>query len=228
MIFIPYTYLVGWSQLDTWYYGVRYAKDCNPSELWKTYFTSSKYVEDFRARYGEPDIIEIRKTFDNVDSARIWEHKVLKRMNVVLNEKFLNKTDNISISPDVWSGKTHSPKTKRKLSLLASKRTGELNPFFGKTHSEETKNKIREANIGKTMPSFAGFSHSEESKKKISESSKGHKKPESMKRTLSILKKGVPRPTVTCPYCSKVGATGIMHRWHFDNCKSSPRNSGNS
>lgn len=25
--------------------------------------------------------------------------------------------------------------------------------------------------------------------------------------------------TVTCPYCNKTGGLGIMHRWHFDNCK---------
>jgi hypothetical protein len=25
--------------------------------------------------------------------------------------------------------------------------------------------------------------------------------------------------TVTCPYCNKAGGLGIMHRWHFNNCK---------
>ena len=25
--------------------------------------------------------------------------------------------------------------------------------------------------------------------------------------------------TVTCPHCNKSGGLGIMHRWHFNNCK---------
>ena len=37
----------GWSNFNKWYYGVRYSKNCNPSEFWVTYFTSSKYVNDF-------------------------------------------------------------------------------------------------------------------------------------------------------------------------------------
>ena len=63
---IPYTYLIGWSKLNKYYYGVRYAKNCHPSDLWTKYFTSSKYVKQFREENGEPDIIEIRKTFSNI------------------------------------------------------------------------------------------------------------------------------------------------------------------
>lgn len=43
-----YTYLIGWSEYDIWYYGVRYAKGCNPADLWVKYFTSSKFVREFR------------------------------------------------------------------------------------------------------------------------------------------------------------------------------------
>ncbi len=64
-IYIPYTYIIGWSLYNKYYYGVRYAKNCNPNDLWKTYFTSSKYVKEFRNNHGEPDIIQVRKTFEN-------------------------------------------------------------------------------------------------------------------------------------------------------------------
>jgi hypothetical protein len=89
----PYCYLIGWSNLNIWYYGVRYAKNCHPADLWKTYFTSSETVKQFRIEFGEPDIIEVRKQFENVDSAIKFEHKVLRRMRVVENIKWLNKTD---------------------------------------------------------------------------------------------------------------------------------------
>lgn len=91
---IPYTYLIGWLKLDKWYYGVRTAKNCHPGDLWTTYFTSSKYVKEFITQYGEPDIIQIRKIFDNKEKASLWEHKVLRRINAVKDTKWLNKTDN--------------------------------------------------------------------------------------------------------------------------------------
>lgn len=97
---MPYTYLIGWSKFQKYYYGVRFAKNSTPKELWKTYFTSSKHVKKFRELHGEPDIIQVRKVFANVDEARLWETKVLKRMKVVQDNKWLNKTDNVSIDPE--------------------------------------------------------------------------------------------------------------------------------
>jgi hypothetical protein len=92
-----------WSKQNIWYYGVRYAKKCHPDELWKSYFTSSKYVQLFREMNGDPDIVQIRKTFKDKDSARTYERKVLVRLNVVNEEKWLNKTDNISIDSSIVS-----------------------------------------------------------------------------------------------------------------------------
>lgn len=66
----PYTYLIGWKALDRWYYGVRFAKNAKPIDLWKTYFTSSRSVRDFVKVNGDPDVIEIRKTFRSIDAAR--------------------------------------------------------------------------------------------------------------------------------------------------------------
>lgn len=92
-----YTYLIGWSDLNKFYYGVRYSKKAHLNELWKTYFTSSKVVKRFRKKYGEPDIIQVRKTFDSSEKAMLWENKVLKRMNCSYSDVWLNQTDNISI-----------------------------------------------------------------------------------------------------------------------------------
>ena len=93
---IPYTYLIGWSDHNLWYYGVRYAKDCNPSDLWTTYFTSSKDVILYRNQLGEPDIREIRKVFNNTKSSKLWEDKVLARLNVKNNPKWINRSNNYS------------------------------------------------------------------------------------------------------------------------------------
>jgi hypothetical protein len=92
-IYIPYTYLIGWTHLNKYYYGVRYAKKCNPSDLWISYFTSSKNVKQLRKEEGEPDVIQVRKLFVNPQSALLWEHKVLKRLNSVKDPKWLNQSN---------------------------------------------------------------------------------------------------------------------------------------
>lgn len=114
---IPYTYLLGWTKVNLWYYGVRYSKTCHPNDLWNSYKTSSKYVRIVIELFGEPNIIQIRKTFDSVDKAREWEHKVLKRMKVIKNKNWLNKTDNISFDPILSAnnkGKKYSSELRQK------------------------------------------------------------------------------------------------------------------
>lgn len=88
--YTPYTYLIGWSQLNKWYYGRRTAKHCHPDEFWVSYFTSSKEVRKFRKEHGDPDIIQIRKTFKNSKDCSKWEHLVLKRLNAKYRSEFLN------------------------------------------------------------------------------------------------------------------------------------------
>ena len=91
-IYIPYTYLIGWSKHNIWYYGRRTAKNCNPNDFWKTYFTSSTYVKEFRKQHGEPDILQIRKTFtNNPDACKLWESNFLKRIDAQNDSRFLNK-----------------------------------------------------------------------------------------------------------------------------------------
>jgi hypothetical protein len=43
-VYLPYTYLIGWSKLNLWYYGSQYGKKAHPSNLWRTYFTSLEEV----------------------------------------------------------------------------------------------------------------------------------------------------------------------------------------
>lgn len=96
-IYAPYTYLVGWSQLNKFYYGVRFAKNCTPLDLFTTYFTSSSIVKQYILDYGNPDIIQIRRTFKCAEDARKWETKVLTRMQAHKHPKFLNQTNNRAI-----------------------------------------------------------------------------------------------------------------------------------
>jgi len=87
----PYTYLIKWSKLGKSYYGAKYGKDANPSTFWKDYFTSSKYVQMMREEHGEPDVIQIRRTFDCREKALLWEKKVLTRIDAVNSLEYLNR-----------------------------------------------------------------------------------------------------------------------------------------
>lgn len=97
-----YTYLVGWSNLNKYYYGVRYSRKSNPNNFWKDYFTSSEYVKEYREKYGEPDIIQVRKEFDNPNDAMNWETRVLKRLLRSSNPK-RNNWLNVCIGQNEFS-----------------------------------------------------------------------------------------------------------------------------
>lgn len=96
----PYVYLIGWTKFNKFYIGRRTAKNCNPSELWKTYFTSSNHVHQFQKMFGEPDIISIRKCFNSTKVCCIYETKLLKKLKAEQNPHFLNRKNGDSL----WDG----------------------------------------------------------------------------------------------------------------------------
>lgn len=85
-----YTYLIGWSSLNKYYYGVRTAKGCQPEDLWVKYFTSSKTVKRYRLEHGEPDIVEVRRLHPSREVALKWEETVIRRLKVVKDNGWLN------------------------------------------------------------------------------------------------------------------------------------------
>lgn len=127
---LPYTYRIGWSNLNKHYYGVRYANDCSPEDFWIKYFTSSKTVHYYREIHGEPDIIEIRKIFNTKEQAIIWEHRVLKKLKVIKNDRWINAREYMGFSLE-------KPWNKG------------LKGMRGHKHTQESKEKIRKANLGK-------------------------------------------------------------------------------
>lgn len=160
---IPYTYLIGWSELNVYYYGVRYAQDCHPNDLWQTYFTSSEHVENFVREHGAPDIREVRHTFcqeDRISKARLWETKVLKKMKVVEKDNWLNKhdspsppinrrygDDNVMKRPELREAMRGDNNPARKPGVgqkISTKLKGRAPTFKDKTHTNETKNLMKQ------------------------------------------------------------------------------------
>jgi hypothetical protein len=190
----PYTYLLKHIPTNTFYYGCRYAKGCHPTEFWNDYKTSSKYVKQLIEEYGvDSFIFEIRKTFTDAKKDRLWETRVLKRMNAANRNDFINKTDNISISPeDAQKGRTNRvPSDKMR---ATAKRMGLSN--IGRVHSDEVNEK--KAHWGNTYK--LGVKESEETK---------------LKKSLSKLGKpsnavGNYQPKCSCILCHRELTTSVL------------------
>lgn len=180
---MSYTYLIGWSKLDKWYYGVRYAKNCSPSDLWVTYFTSSKYVKEFREENGEPDIIQVRQIFKDDKLAIRCEDKVIRTLKLYSNERFLNKSYSGSIYYDEdvrkkmsdHAKKPRSEKYKEQRSITMKKLWLEGVYNNRPPQTNEHKRKNSEANKGRENWN-KGLELSEEHKNNIGNGVKNSKK----------------------------------------------------
>jgi hypothetical protein len=189
---MPYTYLIGWSSQNKFYYGARWAKNCSPDDLWITYFTSSKHVKTFRDEYGEPDIVQVRKIFNNVNHCKIYERKVLQRLDVLTNDKWLNKNINGMFLPTGSQYKEHISKR-----IKAGIETRITNGTWG-------------------MPAWTKQTHLETATK-ISKVLAG--KPKSAEHIANMKHRPQDTTTLTCPHCNKTGDYKNMMRWHMDRCR---------
>ena len=156
-IYIPFCYLIGWSKQKKFYYGVRYKKNTTPNDLWTIYFTSSKLVKEYREKYGEPDIIQVRKTFNNVKSALKWESKVLRRLKINQSSIWLNKNIAGAI---LWDDELRAKVTGRVGSKKGKKmkdiRPDWVNPLKGTTAKERYKDDWVCYRKGKTIQEIWG------------------------------------------------------------------------
>ena len=162
----PYTYLIRHRPTGKVYYGFRAANKTEPiDDLWKRYFTSSQKVQQLIEETGADSFdVEIRRIFETKEQAIAWETRVLRRCQVLKDDRWINQNIAGYIEPTEESRKKISdyhkdkPKTdnhKQKISesQKGSKRPwsknnlpkdtkGKNNGMYGKHHSEETKSKI--------------------------------------------------------------------------------------
>jgi hypothetical protein len=176
---LPYTYLIGWSNLNVWYYGRRTAKNCHPEELWKKYFTSSNEVTKFRKKHGEPDIIQIRKTFTDSKKCSFWECRLLERIDAQHDPRFLNKRNGDYKWDTTGISRKHTNESKNKISFANKNKPKSENhkkalsiSKKGQIASDETKMKLSIQRIGNKFRE--GILHTEETKIKMSQSAKNH------------------------------------------------------
>lgn len=116
------------------------------------------------------------------------------------------------------SGHKHSKETRKKMSksqqgkVMSEEHKRKISECLkGRKHTEEHNRKMRESLTGRKL--------SEEHKKILSKSHQGRKHTEETKNKMSVRKKGISKPKVTCPHCGKDVPIHLKYRWHYDNCK---------
>lgn len=211
------------------YYGVRYASNCHPSDFWVTYFTSSKRVTEYRKMYGDPDIIEIRRTFtsDNrINEAREFETRVLRRLQVHKRQDYLNVGINKGIPPMFGSDNPMSdPEVKERfLKIITSEE-------HRAKQSSSVKQRVRSGNhhfLGDTINRtrvengthqfLGGKIQGESSRKRVENGTHNF-----LFETQRQLENGTHASQVkwVCEHCKKEGNGSTNYkRWHGINCRS--------
>jgi len=154
---VYFTYYLYHKPTKKKYYGAKYKLGSNPSDLWKTYFSSSKHVHKLIEEYGKDSFeYEIRKTFSNKDDCISWEQRVLKKLKVKTNPEWLN----IAIGKPSMQGKTHSEETKEKM----RKPKG---PWSQERKEAKRIDELNKIANGKIMPTTKGTKHTEETLNKF-------------------------------------------------------------
>jgi hypothetical protein len=211
----PYTYLIKWTKLGISYYGVRYAQDCNPSDLWNPYKTSSPVVKEFVALHGDPDVIKVRRIFEDKMKARVWEHRVLKKMKVVDSNNWLNKHDSMSPPINPFGNLAmRKPENREKARLNNS---GAGNPMYGKKQRRvvcQHCNKEVSINTFNVWHGSNCETINPETKVKARYRNSGSNNPMYGKK--QKIKK--------CECCSKKISVPNYTRWHGTKCKSNLTN----
>ena len=174
---MAYTYFISCLKNNQHYYGVSFKKGANPEDLWTTYFTSSKQVKKLIEIYGvDSFVVSVRKIFEDTNKARMWEHKVLRRLKVSTREDFINRTDNISINSKGFVWWTNGSQNTRALNAPGDG-WYRGNTFKGRKKSKESVKKMMETRLKKygSYSTNLGVPHTTETKIKISKSKTGVK-----------------------------------------------------
>ena len=225
---IPYTYYLEWTT-GMKYYGVRYSNGSYVGDIMQTYFTSSSHVTKYIKENGKPNIVIVDKCFETKVEALEYEHQFLMYNNAAKSETWLNKSNGYGKFHCV----SHTPETKKKLSIASAGHLGTKNCRYGKHLSDEAKAKISLANLGKKHTPetkrkisilLSGENCSEETRKKMSISKTGEKNHfygkthtdesrEKMSAAILAISK------VECIHCGILANVGNIRRCHNDNCK---------
>ena len=216
-----YTYIIGWEDLNTFYYGVRLANTVEPeNDLWIKYFTSSKKVEEFRKHSGEPSLVKIDKVFSTPEEAAEYEIDYLLEHKCIDSPQWLNKglipatihdSNTRTRISEKTKGHKKSKETRQMMVENHPRKRGDEHHWWGRPHTPESLEKIKESNRRRAESGEYSTPKRREkirntqlkNSKEISERVKNDWKNESVKeyRIQRMKEAHSKKPHVKCPYC---------------------------
>jgi hypothetical protein len=171
----PYFYKIREISSGRYYVGCQYGKSSDPDNLFKTYFTSNKYVNSKPVKDFVIEKIIVRS------DAREYEKRYLKKCYTMLGrEKFLSLMINRNLAPGILNTKETIEKAnvKRRISnkisadKLVSAGTHNFLHQPNPSWKEENKEKISKRMRGNTFGALRKMTP--ELKQKLAEKSKGN------------------------------------------------------
>jgi|LakMenEpi03Aug12_release.lakeMendotaPanAssembly.Ray.scaffolds.fasta_scaffold691402_1 hypothetical protein len=244
---IPFFYILRHNVTNIRYAGIKFAKGCNPSDLLRTYFTSSAIVKPMlledRTCFSIEQIIE----FETKEQAIDFEEAFLTERQAHLSPEWYNQSAGRAINPDrvvetcmEKYGVDNWMKSEEAKSQKLGFKEGNTHGCFPR--SDETKKKMSE--------SFTGRVYSDEHNEKLRQSKLGTKASDETKQKLSDIRKGKPRPAsfsakmsekmkgennpmfgkvspnkgktlekFECECCGAHVSKANYNKWHGENCK---------
>lgn len=237
-------YIYKWTHIPTskWYIGSRTKEGCYPDD---GYICSSKIVKPLIKSNPDEWTREILYTGDASEILKL-EGMILTEMDAKNDPNSYNmhngngKFTTLGIDmPEKW-------RQKISISNRGKKRTEESKENYRRSNNKKAKDPKYIEKLRKPKPQGHGDKVSKALKGKskstihcanLSKSQKitadklrtgktyeeifGAERSKQIREAVSKARKGKPsnNPSVTCPHCGKIGPSGAMNRWHFNNCK---------
>ena len=151
-IMTPFTYKVTHKKTNQFYYGVRYAKGCSPSDMWIVYFTSSSTIKKLIELEGKDAFtVEIRKTFKDTKTAINWEKRVTRK--IISWSNCLNQASWPAVTPEARSRgiitrsiiQEDGLSISQKMGIAWKQKKNLIDPKTGLTFGEIRKKKFNES-----------------------------------------------------------------------------------
>jgi hypothetical protein len=231
----PFSYVITQISSGIRYYGIKFARGCQPSDLGSTYFSSSRIVNKLIKEEGLQNFkFEIRKIFVSREQAIEWEKKFLTKIDAARSPMWFNRHNGTlsfyreigykckeSTKMNMRKPKSEEHRKKLKAHLDEKRKIPEWN--------EERKEKQSLNMKGEKNHNYGNQNHPGANALKRSSSERKNKTLEEIYgveiakeiRTKNGNCRGKKKnlTTVKCPHCDKTGKGPNMNRYHFNNCK---------